>query len=118
MDYLSRITEIRNDMHREIVHEATSKLLIKYPDYCDEGIMELNQPIRFTCEVNNPYDGYSCLNLKIIGVECNTGELVCHDEDGYDVHARYNNLSTDTLVVLYHNIINKQNFTIKPNLFV
>lgn len=118
MDFLTRITEMRNTMHCDIVQEATSKTLLRHPDFNQDGILELNQSITFLLEVNDPFDGLSYMNVTVIGIDCNTGDLVSEDEDGNDIYIRYDHLSTDNLAKLHSNLVIRQNYSIKPNLFV
>lgn len=106
MDYLKCITEMRNDMHREIVQEATCKFLVQYPEFNNEVFLELDKPIQV---------GH---NIHIVGIDCNTGDIVCEDSNNDKVYLTYGHLSTDGLAELHSTFVLGKRFTIKPNLFV
>lgn len=118
MDYLKRITEMRNEMHRDIVQEATSKTLLRHPDFDQQGILELKKPIGFYTEIRDPFDGESYLYFTVIGIDCITGDLVCENEDHDNIYLRYDHLPTDTLGLLHNHLVLNESYTIKPNLFV
>ncbi len=97
MCYSTTLDKMRNDIHRDIVQEATVRNLINNND-CD-GILKLKEPLFFG-------------KYEIHGVCCETGLLVSED---YDRVVSYKLLTIEELVVLHNTIVEDKNYSFTPN---
>jgi hypothetical protein len=102
-DYLHEIKVLRDKMHCEIVQEATVKTFVK--EDSTDGILLLDEPFRFhlTLEEGIPEVRY------VIGVDCNTGVVICEGIDNRCKFFRYTDLTLEELGQLHKSIvINKE----------
>lgn len=84
MDYIQKLNELRDDMHKDIVQEATLKSVSK-----DHGVLRLKKPI------NN-----------IAAVCCDSGFLV----DTHDKIVAYRTVSIEILSQVHYLVVIKKKY--------
>jgi hypothetical protein len=100
MDYAHELMKMRNDMHRNIVQEATVKTFLQQ----DGKNCELIMRIPFATDVND---------ISIIGVCCSSGNLISEDENGNRNTMRYHHLTLEELSMLHKAIVEVKDYKIK-----
>jgi hypothetical protein len=102
-DYLQELKVLRDKMHCEIVQEATVRTFVK--EDSTDGILLLDEPFRFYFKLE---EGYS-EERYVLGIDCNTGVVICEDIDNRSKFFRYTDLTLDELGQLHKSIvINKE----------
>ena len=96
MDYLKQLHEIRNNMHRNIVQEATVYNCVK--GNSSDGVLLLKKPIRV---------GDYCVE----SVCCETGYLISTE----DKIVRYQDLTVEQLSVLHTQIFQLKEYSFTSN---
>jgi hypothetical protein len=115
MDYLNQITQLKDKLHREIVQQATSKTAMVQDD-CD-GMLTLKEPITVVKEYYRPYcgdEGYPTEEVDIVGINCNTGELVSY-QGNEDRWIRYNQLTLEEMAVLHLRVVQQKDYSFTKN---
>jgi len=100
MDYAHEIMQMRNNMHRDIVQEATVKTFLQH--YGKEA--ELVMRMALATDKNSLY---------VVGVCCNTGDLLSEDEDGNRNTMKYHHLSLEELAMVHKAIVEVKDYKIK-----
>jgi hypothetical protein len=96
MDYSKELTEMRNNMHCNIVQEATVVNCVK--GNSGDGVLLLKKPV----------DIGSCV---VQSVCCETGFLISEE----DKIVRYQDLTIEQLSVLHRQIFETKNYTFTLN---
>lgn len=100
MDYAHEIMQMRNNMHRNIVQEATVKTFPQHQGNDAELVMR----IAFATDVGN---------LSVVGVCCNSGNLISEDESGNRNTLKYHHLSMEELSMIHKAIVEVKDYQIK-----
>lgn len=100
MDYSEQLTKMRDDMHRSIVQEAVVKTFDRHNG--DKSELLLRVPL--ATDKNNIY---------VIGVNCNTGDLISENENGTRNTLMYRHLSVEELSILYKAVVEVKDYKIK-----
>lgn len=96
MDYLKQLNEIRNNMHCNIVQEATVFNCVK--GNSSDGVLLLKKPVSVGTRV-------------IQSVCCETGYLISPD----DRIIRYQDLSIDEMCVIHREVFELKNYSFTLN---
>ena len=115
MDYLNQIAKLKDKLHCEIVQQATSKTAMVQDD-CD-GMLVLKEPITVVKEYYRPYcgdEGYPTEEVDIVGINCNTGELVSY-QGNEDRWIRYNQLTLEEMTVLHLRVVQQKDYSFTKN---
>ncbi len=96
MDYTKQLSEIRNNMHRDIVQEATVRNMII--NQTTDGVLSLEKPV----EVG----GY-----VVQSVCCETGYLISTE----DIIVRYQDLTVEELSVIHQSLVVGKKYTFISN---
>ena len=96
MDYIKQLSDIRNEIHREIVQEATVRSMVT--NQTTDGVLLLKKPV----EVGN---------YVVQSICCETGFLISTE----DKVVRYRDLSVENLSVLHHEIVLGKQYSFTPN---
>jgi len=96
MDYNKELSQIRNNIHRDIVQEATVRNMIK--NQTTDGVLLLNRPVELGSYV-------------VQSVCCNTGYLISTE----DKIVRYQDLCVEQLSVLHQEFVTSKRYTFTPN---
>ncbi len=99
MDYTEQLMRMRDDMHRDIVQEATVKT---FPQH-DGRNAELLLRIPLATDKNNIY---------VIGVNCGTGDLISENENGTRNTLMYRHLSVEELSILHRAVVQVKDYKI------
>ena len=99
MDYLETLLRFRNDMHRDILQEATVKTFSQH----EGNNAELTLRIPF---------GMDKEDLYIIGVDCSTGDIISENVNGIRNTVRYQHLSIEELAMLHRTIVDAKDYKI------
>jgi hypothetical protein len=99
MDHQKVLDQLKDSLHREIVQESTCKIC-QQMDTTD-GVLLLVNPIVLHIQYYHPERDDFFVEVKVLGVNCNTGDLVGEDLDGNDRNIRYRDLTAENLLELY-----------------
>ena len=107
MDYREQLNRFRDRLHSDLVVTATVKNCVYGND--SDGILELNIPYKFKFfKDDNTYD-----DLFVIGIDCESGNLVVEKSDGYSKYIRYHHLSVEDLLELHLYVVQQKQFKFK-----
>lgn len=96
MDYTKQLSEIRNNMHRDIVQEATVRNMIT--NQTTDGVLSLEKPV----EVGD---------YVVQSVCCETGYLISTE----DIIVRYQDLTVEELSVIHQSLVVGKKYTFISN---
>ena len=99
MDYTEQLMRMRDNMHRDIVQEATVKTFPQHDG--DRAELLLRIPLATDKE-----------NIYVIGVNCNTGDLISENEDGNRNSLMYRHLSVEELSILHRAVVQVKDYKI------
>jgi hypothetical protein len=97
MNYVDHLFKLRNDIHRDIVQEATVRTMVR--GYDTEGVLLLKEPISFG-------------GTTVSSICCETGLLL--SEDG-DKIIPYQKLTVEDLAVLHNRVVQSKQYSFTPN---
>lgn len=99
MNYTEQLIQMRDDMHRDIVQEATVKT---FPIH-DGKRAELLIRVPLSTDRNN---------ISVVGVDCHTGDLISENEDGNRNSLMYRHLSVEELSILHRAVVQVKDYKI------
>ena len=108
MDYLQQLAVIRDNMHRELVQEATVRTFMK--ENSTDGFIELSRPFMFCKEDYHPLKGNYTYDCFVIGIHCASGDLMGEDAEGCQRCINYRDLSIEEMVKLHEYVVQQKQF--------
>ncbi len=108
MDYLKQLGVIRDNMHRELVQEATVRTFIR--EDSTDGFIELSKPFMFCKEDYHPLKGKYTYDCLVVGIHCGSGDLMGEDAEGHQLCINYRDLSIEEMGKLHEYVVQQKNF--------
>ena len=106
MDYQKQLSQLRDNLHREVVQESTCKIFQQLDT--TDGVLLLLKPLVLHVEFYHPeWDDYS-EEVRVTGVDCNTGDLIGETLNGNERNIRYIDLTAEKLLELHRAVSTKQ----------
>jgi hypothetical protein len=106
MDYQKQLSQLRDNLHREVVQESTCKIFQQLDT--TDGVLLLLKPLVLHVEFYHPeWDDYS-EEVRVTGVDCNTGDLIGETLNGNERNIRYIDLTAENLLELHRAVTTKQ----------
>jgi hypothetical protein len=108
MNYSSELLKIRDEMHCNIVQEATVRTFII--EQTTEGYLEMEEPLRLYLRDYHPYKGNYTSECFVVGVHCESGDLVGEYIDGKTKWIRYTDLTMEELAYLHDYVVQQKQY--------
>ena len=106
MDYQKVLNDLRNDLHKEVVQESTCRIFQQLDT--TDGVLLLLKPLVLHVEFYHPeWDDYS-EEVRVMGIDCNTGDLIGENLNGNERNIRYRDLTAEKLLDLHRAVSTKQ----------
>ena len=106
MDYQKVLNDLRNDLHKEVVQESTCRIFQQLDT--TDGVLLLLKPLVIHVEFYHPeWDNYS-EEVRVMGIDCNTGDLIGETMNGNERNIRYRDLTAEKLLELHRAVSTKQ----------
>jgi hypothetical protein len=106
MDYQKQLSQLRDNLHREVVQESTCKIFQQLDT--TDGVLLLLKPLVLHVEFYHPeWDDYS-EEVRVTAVDCNTGDLIGETLNGNERNIRYIDLTAENLLELHRAVTTKQ----------
>jgi hypothetical protein len=106
MDYQKELSQLRDNLHREVVQESTCKIFQQLDT--TDGVLLLLKPLVLHVEFYHPeWDDYS-EEVRVTAVDCNTGDLIGETLNGNERNIRYIDLTAENLLELHRAVTTKQ----------
>ena len=106
MDYQKVLNDLRNDLHKEVVQESTCRIFQQLDT--TDGVLLLLKPLVLHVEFYHPeWDNYS-EEVRVMGIDCNTGDLIGETMNGNERNIRYRDLTAEKLLELHRAVSTKQ----------
>jgi hypothetical protein len=106
MDYQKQLSQLRDNLHREVVQESTCKIFQQLDT--TDGVLLLLKPLVLHVEFYHPeWDDYS-EEVRVTGIDCNTGDLIGETLNGNERNIRYIDLTAENLLELHRAVTTKQ----------
>ena len=106
MDYQKVLNDLRNDLHKEVVQESTCRIFQQLDT--TDGVLLLLKPLVLHVEFYHPeWDDYS-EEVRVMGIDCNTGDLIGETLNGNERNIRYRDLTAEKLLELHRAVSTKQ----------
>jgi hypothetical protein len=106
MDYQKQLSQLRDNLHRDVVQESTCKIFQQLDT--TDGVLLLLKPLVLHVEFYHPeWDDYS-EEVRVTAVDCNTGDLIGETLNGNERNIRYIDLTAENLLELHRAVTTKQ----------
>jgi hypothetical protein len=113
MSYTNLIQDLRDKIQRDIMKEATIKNIIDGNE--SDGVLRLKNHIGFTIELYRPYEKNLFQEVRITGIDCESGEINCIDNDGNPIYLRYSDFLLEYLNCIYEVVCIKKDYQFVSN---
>ncbi len=102
MDYNQTIQSIRDQIHKDIVLEATVKNTVRGNE--SEGVLQLIPEFRFGCD--HYTTGEPTIEvLTVESIDCETGEMNGIDSKLNEIRIYYNDMTVEQMVLLHEAVV-------------
>jgi hypothetical protein len=113
MSYNHQLQYFRNEIQKDIIKEATIKSIIDGNE--SDGVLRLKNHICFTIESYRPYEKNLFLEVRVTGIDCESGNLNCIDNDGNPIYLRYSDFLLEYLNCIYEVVCIKKEYHFVSN---
>jgi hypothetical protein len=103
MDYSQTIQDVRNQIHKELVLEATVKNTVRGNE--SEGVLQLIPEFKFGCDRYTPNSEPTIEVLTVESIDCETGELNGIDSKMNEIRIYYNDMTVEQMVQLHEVVV-------------
>jgi len=113
MSYTNSIRDLRDKIQKDIIKESTINSIINGNE--SNGVLRLKNHICFTIESYRPYEKNLFLDVRVTGIDCESGNINCTDNDGNPIYLRYSDFLLEYLNCIYEVVCIKKEYHFVSN---
>ncbi len=113
MSYTKSIQHLKDDIQKDIMREATITNIMDGND--SDGVLRLKNHILFTIELYRPHEKNLFQEVRVTGIDCESGEIKCIDNDGIPIYLRYSDFLIEYLNCIHEVVCIKKEYHFVSN---